>query len=197
MKEKIIGVVLAGGQSKRFGSPKAFAKRDGKEFYKYSIDALKPLADRTVIVTNEQLKKFFHHDGVDIITDKKQMKRQGPLAGIYTAMDTFSAIWYAVLPVDVPFISDRMMKILANHLDYNIDIVVPIVSGQIQPLIAFYKFSVKNLINRKLKQGERSVVSIFDHCKVTYVTIEEERPFYNINQRREYDQWVGNSFESE
>src|SRR5690625_1015821 len=107
MTGKMIGIVLAGGQSRRFGSPKAFAKKDGKEFYQYSIDAIKQLVNSVVISTNDQLEKNFSITGYEMITDIEKFKEKGPLAGIYTVMNTFSAEWYMVIPVDVPFMNER------------------------------------------------------------------------------------------
>src|SRR5699024_4271560 len=139
MEGKSVGVVLAGGQSRRFGSPKAFAKKDGKEFYLHSIDAIKPFVDSIALITNPQLENYFNEKEVKVILDKPEYQGKGPLAGIYTAMDTFSAEWYMIIPIDVPFIDQQIMKILTDHLDEDVDAVIPVVSGNIQPLIAIYR----------------------------------------------------------
>ena len=54
----MIAIILAGGQSSRFGSPKAFATIEGEVFYKKIIKTLNQtnLFERIVISTNETLK---------------------------------------------------------------------------------------------------------------------------------------------
>ncbi len=102
-----VGIVLAGGQSRRFGSPKSFAEKDGKSFYQWSIDTLAPVVNSIVLITNRELEKRFLDQGkVEIFTDVEQYSGKGPLAGIYTAMAKKPATWYAVIPTDVPFMDE-------------------------------------------------------------------------------------------
>src|SRR5699024_8783911 len=100
------GVILAGGESRRFGSPKAFALRDHIPFYQYSLQAIEPFVSSTLIVTNPKLEGFFTNEDVkmNVVIDDAKYREQGPLAGIYTAMDTIVTDWYMVIPIDVPFV---------------------------------------------------------------------------------------------
>src|SRR5690625_587592 len=109
MARDIVGIILAGGQSSRFGSPKAFVKKDNIPFYQYSWQAIKPFVSSTLIITNPLLEALFAKDNVPIkmVNDHNLYQGQGPLAGIYTAMDVLIAEWYMIVPVDVHFRSEE------------------------------------------------------------------------------------------
>ncbi|RKQ37243.1 molybdenum cofactor guanylyltransferase [Oceanobacillus halophilus] len=193
MVNDIMGIVLAGGYSRRFGTPKAFVKRNGKYFYQISIDALTRLTNKIVVITNPDLEKLFQMENGNfaIINDRKQYEGKGPLAGIFTAMDAVDSEWYAVTPVDVPFIDDQVFQKLLKHLDGEAHAIIPVVSGKIQPLIAIYHYSVKEEIRDQLEGDNLSVKDMLNKCKVKYISIQEEQPFYNINQVSDYEKWIG------
>lgn len=193
MKDKIIGIVLSGGQSRRFGSPKAFARKDGKYFYQYSIDALSSVVDSFVLVTNPTLiGKFLYEQEVNfaIITDKKEYEGLGPLAGIFSGMEYIRGDWYVISPIDVPFINGNIFQSLLLHRDKNIDAIIPVVSGKIQPLLSIYHYRVKRLIQLQLKSNTLSVQELLKKCRVKYVSMEEEKACYNINRRSDYEKWI-------
>ena len=50
-------IILAGGQSERFGEPKAFAEIDSQPFYRRIIDVLEAtnMFNQIIISTNDQL----------------------------------------------------------------------------------------------------------------------------------------------
>ncbi len=77
-KEKMIAIVLAGGKSSRFGSPKALATINGEVFYEKIIQTLNQtnLFEKVVISTNEELKDSFNHHNV--VVDLSKYKNNGP-----------------------------------------------------------------------------------------------------------------------
>ncbi|WP_170138892.1 molybdenum cofactor guanylyltransferase [Oceanobacillus chungangensis] len=187
-----IGVILAGGQSRRFGSPKAFAKKDGNFFYTYSAKALEAYTSKLVLVTNQELAPVFSQEGFtgEIINDIKEYEGQGPLAGIYSAMEKYPADWYIVSPIDVPFIDQAVIKLLLSNIKPNIEAIIPVVAGKKQPLIALYHHDVKILIKRKLDRGLRSIEMVLADLNVHYISIADEQPFINVNSKVDYEKYI-------
>ncbi|WP_158595157.1 molybdenum cofactor guanylyltransferase [Oceanobacillus piezotolerans] len=188
---QIVGVILAGGESRRFGTPKAFAKKEGKHFYTYSAEAVNPFASKLVLVTNRKLEPLFEKEFTGEITrDHPSYEGQGPLAGIYTAMEKYPADWYIVSPIDVPFIENNVIELLIKYTGSDADAVIPVVAGRKQPLIALYHHRVKTIIKTKLDHGFRSVEKVLEACKVHYLSMNDEKKFININSQDDYKQWI-------
>lgn len=185
------GILLAGGESKRFGSPKAFATKDGQPFYKYSIHAIKPFVTKLFIVTNPKLEPQFKHEReANVITDVQEYQGHGPLAGIYSAMEQDTTDWYIVTPIDVPFINKQVIQQLVEHTYTKADAIIPIVTGKKQPLISIYHRSIKNVVKQHLDQNMRSVHQLLEALNVKSVTIDASQPFININQRSDYEKYI-------
>lgn len=188
MAINIVGVILAGGQSKRFGYPKAFVKKNNIPFYQYSLQAIKPFVSSLLIITNPKLKALFANDDVTInmVNDHDHYQGQGPLAGIYTAMDVMIAEWYMIIPVDVPFVEQWIFKLLITFIDEDVEAIIPVVNGKSEPLLSLYHYSLKKEIKKQLDKGKRSMHQLLHDKKVIYVPFEEERPFTNINRQEDY-----------
>ncbi|WP_047982226.1 molybdenum cofactor guanylyltransferase [Ornithinibacillus contaminans] len=192
MKESIAGIILAGGQSRRFGSPKAFVEKDGTPFFHYSIHAMSGSVDSIIIVARSELISRFK--GVDLnielISDLPEIAGMGPLAGIYSGMDKEVADWYLIAPIDVPFIESWVFEKLIQYTNQDTDAIVPMVNGKMQPLISVFRNSIKEKIKRQLEVKELSMKQLFEKCQVTYVEIDSDRPFININQIEDYKRYI-------
>lgn len=194
MDEKIIGVLLAGGQSKRFGSPKMFAKRNGVTFFTYSLQALAPFVAKTCIVTLPSERKAFLHldQNVKIITDLEAFQSQGPLVGILSAMVSEQADWYLVVPTDTPFIEKSIINELLDNREDGKQAIIPNVNGHMQPLIGLYHQSVQTVILHLLVNEQRSVFNLLNQITVKECKFDDDRPFLNINRRSDYHNYIKN-----
>lgn len=188
---KTVGIVLAGGQSKRFGEPKALALRCGKPFLLYSVEALHPIVDEIVIVAQRCIQKKLPLQDVLWIEDEPQYKGKGPLAGIYSAMKHYEATWYIVLPCDTPFIHKKIINKLKEQADDAFDAIVPRVNGRLQPLIAMYHYRVKSLIYNCLQREEYRMHTLLSACRAKHIEMTEELPFMNINTKEQFHKWIG------
>ena len=79
----ILGTVLAGGKSQRFGEDKSQVKLDGTLLIDYILNEISDEFKEILIVSNNQIK-FKHSDNISKIEDLK--KDQGPLGGVLSAM---------------------------------------------------------------------------------------------------------------
>ncbi|MDZ3833313.1 MAG: molybdenum cofactor guanylyltransferase [Sphingopyxis sp.] len=92
---RVVGAVLAGGRSRRFGSDKALALLHGRPLIDHAADALRPHCDALVIVGRT-------HGHLTAITDRPRSD-MGPLGGMagalaYAAAQGFDAA--LTVPVD-------------------------------------------------------------------------------------------------
>ncbi|WP_159439893.1 molybdenum cofactor guanylyltransferase [Bacillus sinesaloumensis] len=190
---KVTGIVLAGGESRRFGSHKAFAKLHDREFYDYAIDALDKNVSQLYLVSHPDLEEEFQNRTTAIIVqDLPEFRGDGPLAGIYTVMQKTMSDWFVVLPCDTPFVTNNLIKQLISFTnDKNIDAIVPVINERKQPLIAVYHSRVSEKIEKMLMDKNLKMSSLLAECNVKYVTNQElqfqDMEFENINNISEYE----------
>ena len=156
----MIGIVLAGGESRRFGSPKAFATYEGRFFYEYAVDALAAHCTDVVLVARpEHVSKF--PESLHVVTDLEEYAGLGPLAGILTAMQTRNADWYAVLPCDAPFVDERIIPELLFHRTGNTSVAMK-AKTKLHPLFSIWSEEAEPGIRAALETGNRSVRPLVD-----------------------------------
>lgn len=189
--EGFVGIVLAGGQSRRFGSPKAFAKTGGKYFYQYAMAALEPVAEQTVVVTNPSLYEMFASRGVKCVNDLSEFRQKGPLAGLYTGMQYVKSDWYIVVPTDLPCLTSSILCMLKAYAVSTCEAVVPIINGKPEPLVGLYHAGTMPIINKRLREEKLSMKGLLEALHVCYVDMLALTAFWNINYKHELDKLEG------
>ncbi|MBA2872088.1 molybdopterin-guanine dinucleotide biosynthesis protein A [Anoxybacillus calidus] len=190
--KQIAGAVLAGGESRRFGSPKAFAKREENYFFQFAVNALRPFVQDIYIVSHPSLVSRFQQMTIDkVVIDEEMYRGQGPLAGIYTVMQRTDAEWVFVLPCDMPYIRASTVAKMMEYIDEQFDIIVSAHFGDIQPLVGIYHRRTVEHIEQLLETKNNRMMSLLECCRVRYVNeqdfLEDKIVFRNINNREEYD----------
>lgn len=108
---RLLGAVLAGGQSSRFGSDKAMAQWRGKALIDHVIDALRPVVDDILLCGRT-------HGAVACIADRPA-PGMGPLGGLNAALHHAAAHGFdAVLAVgcDTPRLpADLFVRLRASQ----------------------------------------------------------------------------------
>ena len=191
----IAGAVLAGGRSRRFGSPKAFAKFNGKYFFEIAVETLRAVVEDIYIISHPSLVDCFRQKTVEkVIMDDERYRGQGPLAGIYTVMKESEAEWIFVLPCDMPYMRPEVAEKLAKYANEKFDAIICAHFGRIQPLVGMYHRRTCKQIEKLLQAKDNRMKSLFHHCRVRYVTEqdfwEDEIVFRNVNTPNEYDDIV-------
>ena len=179
-----VGVLLAGGMSRRFGSPKAFAELDGKAFYEYAYEALAAVCDHIVIITRPELKGRFPA-ALNAISDTQKFEGFGPLAGIFTAMSERPAQQYLILPCDMPFIGASETTALMHSAAKNKDITAIRAGGHNIPLFSLWNIRVMEALEQDLENRQLRVMEFMDKVQTEWLdssAIGNEAAFRNINK---------------
>ena len=109
---KILGVVLAGGKSQRFGRDKSQVKLNGKMLIDYILSEIIDEFKETLIIANQTIS-FMKSDKITVIQDLK--KGLGPLGGVLSAMkwiknNNKEYTWVSTFPADTPFFTKKELK---------------------------------------------------------------------------------------
>lgn len=191
-------VILAGGHSERFGSPKAFAKINGDTFYRRLIQTLKKTEcfDDILISTNAQLAHEFEAEHV--VTDIDEHKDKGPLAGIYTAFhygQQSDALF--VVSVDTPMVTVEAIQHLYEAFEQRVkndgvDIVGYQDDKYAIPTLAFYHSSVQPQLQEVLESDDFSMKHLYQQVSTAWIDVGEipQPPYWywNINYQQDLEQ---------
>ncbi|HET7658703.1 MAG TPA: molybdenum cofactor guanylyltransferase [Bacillales bacterium] len=181
---KSIGVVLAGGNSRRFGKPKAFAAYKGKPFYERACEVLEPYVDDVVIVGRQEWGSFSSRK---ILFDVEAFRGKGPLAGIYSVMKKMPAEWYVVLACDMPLMDVSIIERLLCECEQNpeTDAIVPYLDDCLQPLAAVYHRTSLHELESVLMEDKLKVKDFLALIRVSYIHGFDSAPFQNVNTKEE------------
>lgn len=163
---RTVGIVLAGGVSSRYGSPKAFAKWNGFYFYELAMNALGAYCDEVVIVTRPELTRKFDRS-LRVVTDLAEVAGEGPLAGILSGMDAVEADRYIVLPCDMPFMTSEVIARLVERHDSAVTAVV--LEGKMHPLVSVWSGMAKVELRLALESGQRRVMTVQGKLGVKWI----------------------------
>jgi molybdopterin-guanine dinucleotide biosynthesis protein A len=179
----MVGVVLVGGKSRRFGRNKALELLEGERLIDRQVRKVKSLFAEVLIITNEPELYL----DIDATIIKDVIPGQGPLGGIYTGLLFSRGESVFVTACDMPFIQPAVMKRMVK-LAGDYDVVIPEKQDGLEPLHAIYSSRCVPQIKKKLDRQVLQVISFFSAMKVFRFPEEEIRQldpvgltFFNIN----------------
>ncbi len=175
----IPGVVLAGGQSRRMGTGKAFVDLAGKPLINHVIDRVRPQCATLAINVNDDPHRFAVYN-VPLLSDGSQRGR-GPLAGILSAMEwaaTLGAEKVLVAPVDTPFLPTDLVMRLQRA---NAAIALAQTECRVHGTIGVWHVELRTQLRKALDSGMRKVTSWAMDQGACTVRFENAHSFHNIN----------------
>ena len=186
----ILAVVLAGGQSKRFGEDKNQAKLGNLTLLEHVLAKVRKKFEKVLIVSNQNLNLKMLNS-ITIIQDCIQ-GNLGPLVGVLTAMKWIKKNnkqyqWIATFPSDTPFFDTSIIEKYKNKINLNESLLYFARSKQKRHNI-FGLWSVKlmdtlenDLINNNFRKVEKWADKI--GVETINVKIDKFDPFFNINTK--------------
>ncbi len=181
----VTGVVTTGGRSRRLGRDKATTPGGGTPMARRVADALRPLTDRVILVTNDPGR----HTGLGLPTYRDLLPHRGPLGAVHTALRITTTPWCLVVACDYPLMTSSLLARILEQARHTVsDAVVPWIQGRPQPLVAAYRRSCAAAVERSLVAGRLKMVELFSVLKVDWLTVSDLHPagdvrwsFLNVN----------------
>ncbi len=189
---KILGVVLAGGKSQRFGEDKSQVKLHGKILIDYILSEIIDQFEEILIVTNNEIKFKFSKK---ISITKDLIEGIGPLGGILTAMkwikkNNKNYKWISTFPSDTPFFTKNELQIFYKKIDIQKSKLFFIKNKQTRHnIFGLWSLDLMEKLDNDLRKGERKVEVWADTAGVEIINIEYEKkdPFFNINTKEDLE----------
>ncbi|MBN2669800.1 MAG: molybdenum cofactor guanylyltransferase [Bacteroidales bacterium] len=187
-ENRLIGVVLAGGLSRRMGQDKSLMLYRDEALIKYSIDILTPYCSEVLLSSNT---KFHDKFGLTRIEDLH--KEIGPMGGLYSILKQNKAEYYLCLPCDSPMVKPEFIEQLINQIDDNFQAIVPIHEHHIEPLFAIYHHSISEVLELCISKNNYKMMNLLNQVQSKYIPINEESYFMNINTPEDYQRLINKS----
>ncbi len=184
----ILGTVLAGGMSYRFGEDKSQVKLDGKLLIDYILSEIVDEFKEILIVTNNQIT---FHKSKKISTIKDFKKGQGPLGGVLSAMKwakekNSNYRWISTFPVDTPFFKKEILKKFLSEINVEESKLFFIKSNNIRHnIFGLWSIDLMEKLEEDLNKGHKKVETWANSIGVKIINIEFmcKDPFFNINTK--------------
>jgi molybdopterin-guanine dinucleotide biosynthesis protein A len=190
--ERILGVILAGGKSRRFGRPKALATLGGAPMASWGMRALQA-ADLPVVVISDE-------DGVEAVLGvpvRPDLEPGlGPLGGLWTALQWASERGddgVLLLGCDMPLVSEALVRTV---LGWSADApaVVPVGSDGPEPLCALYRGACRTTVEDRLHSEDLSMQGLAQAIGAAFIdedavagVADPKIDFLNVNTANEQD----------
>ena len=187
-EDNILGVILAGGQSKRMGKDKLFLELNNKKLIEHTIDKVKKYLKEVIIITNQD-NEFFSKNNLTTVKDCIN-GQLGPLVGILTAMkwakeNLTNCSWIATFPCDTPFFPESIIESFIEESDKKESLILCASShGRKHNIFGLWSLDLydklkDDLINKKVRKVQDWTEK--NKIKNLEFKFKDYDPFFNIN----------------
>lgn len=191
------GVILAGGENRRFPTLKGFIKIGDSTIIERNLSIMKGMFDEVFISTNTPEKYFYL--GAPLIGDV--LPSRGPMSGIYSALINSKYDSVFVVACDMPFVKREVISFICDRYaglrSRAIDAVIPIYNNEPQPLFGVYCKTAMPHLEEGIADRKTSLKRFLDKIKTDFIDEPEIRKidpagasFVNINTPEDYEKLI-------
>lgn len=185
-ENNVLGVVLAGGKSQRFGQDKVEVNLGNKTLIEHTLDKIKFKFEDVIIVSKKTNFKNYK-----IINDCIE-GQLGPLVGVLSAMKWIKKNnkpyeWVATFPCDTPFFNIKIIDEFIKFSKTNDGLLYFVKSNKIRHnIFGLWSLKLIEILEKDIiKNNYRKVEKWADKIGVRIINIEDNKKnfFLNINTK--------------
>jgi molybdopterin-guanine dinucleotide biosynthesis protein A len=193
IENNILGIILAGGKSSRFGEDKSIAKLGDKTLLDHTINKIEKEFTEILVISNN--KEFnFKNNKIHVVEDCIE-GQLGPLVGILTAMkwviiNKKNYKWIASFPCDTPFFDIKLISELKIKVKETSKKLIFLNSNKKRHnIFGLWSMDLIEILEKDIKNSFRKVELWADKIGYENINIYEEKfdRFLNINTKKDLE----------
>ncbi|MBI5249479.1 MAG: molybdenum cofactor guanylyltransferase [Desulfomonile tiedjei] len=154
------------------GVKKALLRIHGQTIIEMAASVLSRVFSEIFIITNSP--EDFGFLGFPMHRDL--IPGKGSLGGLYTGLSQCAGNWAFLVACDMPFLNAKVIEHMVQ-LTSDADVVIPRISGMLEPLHAIYSKACLPHIEKLLAEGDLKILNFLDKVKINEVCEEELAQF--------------------
>ena len=188
----ILGAVLAGGKSQRFGEDKSQVMLEGKLLIDYILSEISSEFREILVVSNNKID-FQNSEKISRIEDFK--KGLGPLGGVLSVMkwvkeNNKNYEWVSTFPVDTPFFKKEILQKFYKEIEIEKSKLFFIKSNMTRHnIFGLWSIDLLDKLEEDLNKGDRKVELWANSVGVKVIDMDFKNidPFFNINTKQDLE----------
>ncbi len=191
IENNILGIILAGGKSSRFGEDKSIAKLGDKTLLDHTINKIENEFTEILVISNN--KEFnFKNNKIHIVEDCIE-GQLGPLVGILTAMkwvrqSNKNYKWIASFPCDTPFFDIKFISELKIKIkDTSKKLIFLNSDKKRHNIFGLWSVDLIRTLEEDINNGYRKVETWADKIGYESINVNTKKfdMFLNINTKED------------
>ncbi len=193
IENNILGIILAGGKSSRFGEDKSTTKLGNKTLLDHTVNKIENEFNEILVISNN--KEFnFKNNKIHVVEDCMD-GQLGPLVGILTAMkwvikNKKNYKWIASFPCDTPFFDIKLISELKIKVKETSKKLIFLNSNKKRHnIFGLWSIDLIEILEKDIKNSFRKVELWADKIGYENININEEKfdRFLNINTKKDLE----------
>ncbi|HSZ73076.1 MAG TPA: molybdenum cofactor guanylyltransferase, partial [Cytophagaceae bacterium] len=192
---KLLGVVLCGGQSSRMGTDKGLIRLGDSTWVEHAVDQLQQQCSQVLVSINDAQKAEYETliGNKQLVVDT--MDIHGPLRGLLSVHDSYPSHDLMVMACDLPDITNETLNHLKSIYEDKSgehDFIVFSNKGQMEPLVGIYTSEglskvFKLFLAGALERHSMKYVLENGNTFATELNHSQIREFRNYNYKEDLD----------
>jgi len=192
-ENNILGVVLAGGKSKRFGDDKTTAKLGNKTLLNHTIEKIEQSFHEILIISNNETNVS---NKKNVFSTKDLIEGHlGPLVGVLSAMEWIKKNnknynWIATFPCDTPFFDQNLIDKIKKCPKNSSKKLFFLKSGtRRHNIFGLWSLELKEILLEDINKGQRKVEEWANKIGSEIIEINDgnDNNFLNINTKEDLE----------